>query len=136
MLHVGSVDLSFKHQNMLGGYVDCCGNFHFSSVWYSANKLKLDLKIIIIYLHKHCVSYTAVGEDYLPMNSVTFSFSMNSPLQTVCKQVTLIDDNIVEDEETFQVTLDSVTPGVVIDSPDVQTIYIFDNDSMYTTLHM
>jgi hypothetical protein len=62
------------------------------------------------------------------MNSVTFSFSMNSPLQTVCEQVTLIDDNIVEDEETFQVTLDSVTPGVVIDSPDVQTIYIVDND--------
>ena len=70
------------------------------------------------------------------MNSVTFSFSMNSPLQTVCEQVTLIDDNIVEDEETFQVTLDSVTPGVVIDSPDVQTIYIVDNDGMYTTLHM
>ena len=101
-------------------------------MWYSTNIFKLDLKIIYTCTN-NCI---AVGEDYLPMNSVTFSFSMNSPLQTVCEQVTLIDDNIVEDEETFQVTLDSVTPGVVIDSPDVQTIYIVDNDGMYTSLHI
>ena len=63
-----------------------------------------------------------------------FAFSKNSSNQTVCKPLTLIDDDFVEDVENFHVTFDSVTPGVVFDSQDNATIYIVDNDGMHTTL--
>ena len=80
--------------------------------------------------------YPAVVDDYLPITSFTITFSTIVPRRTVCEQVTLIDDNIVEATESFQFSFDSVTPGVVIDSPDITTINILDNDGMDTKLYV
>ena len=58
------------------------------------------------------------------------TFSNITPRQTVCELITLIDDNIVEVTEFFQVGFDAVTPGVVIGSPNVTTVFIEDNDGI------
>ena len=75
--------------------------------------------------------YPAAVDDYLPITSFTITFSTIVPRRTVCEQVTLIDDNIVEATESFQFSFDAVTPGVVIDSPDITTINIVDNDGIH-----
>ena len=77
-----------------------------------------------------------VIDDYLPLVSFTMTFSNITPRQTVCELITLIDDNIVEVTESFQVRFDAVTPGVVIGSPNVTTVFIEDNDGMDIRLYL
>ena len=72
----------------------------------------------------------SVIDDYLPLISFTMTFSNMTPQQTVCVPIKLIDDNTVEATESFQVVFDAVTPGVVIGSPDITTIFIEDNDGI------
>ena len=75
---------------------------------------------------------SAVDDDYLPLISFTMTFSNITPRQTVCEIITLIDDNDVEATESFPVTFDAVTSGVVIVSPDFTTVFIEDNDGIAT----
>ena len=51
----------------------------------------------------------------------------------MCALFTIVDDKIIEDEESFPVSIESVspTPGVVIGAQDVTTVFIVDNDSKY-----
>ena len=53
-------------------------------------------------------AFSAVGVDYAPFSElVTFPASTSVGMQ--CRDVTLLDDNVEEDDETFQVQIrDSV----------------------------
>ena len=65
-----------------------------------------------------------------PSNGVlTFNIgSMNA--QTQCTTFNIIDDDVLEGDENFQVSLDSPTGGANLDEPISATVTIADNDSM------
>ena len=73
---------------------------------------------------------SAVGEDYEAVDSVTVSF-VPSGEAVVCLPVTLLDDTLLEGEESFPLQIDSVspTPGVVAGDRDTTTLRIIDDDS-------
>lgn len=48
----------------------------------------------------------------------------------VCADITIIEDRVLEDEETFSVVLDSSDPSVGV-SPNVALVIILDNDGEY-----
>ena len=54
-------------------------------------------------------------------------YSPSGELQTVCTNVTAIDDDLLEDIETYCLTLNSVDPNVIIDSDSAVTCVIIDN---------
>ena len=67
----------------------------------------------------------------MPVNSETVIFSPGGA-KVVCITLDLFDDDILEEEESFSLTIDSVspTPGVVIGTLDSTTVFIRDIDSM------
>ena len=73
---------------------------------------------------------TAVVDDYMAVTSETVVFVPNGD-DVVCLPVTLLDDNLLEGEESFPLQIDSVspTPGVVTGDRDTTTVRILDNDS-------
>ena len=72
------------------------------------------------------------GADYGPIDSRPLTF-VPGGTKVMCALFTIVDDKIIEDEESFLVSIESVspTPGVVIGAQDVTTILIVDNDSKY-----
>ena len=56
-------------------------------------------------------------------------FSVGVPdSQELCYLLTLIDDDIIEEEEYFSIEIVSVSQGAVVGSPNVTNINIIDND--------
>ena len=49
--------------------------------------------------------------------------------QQVCATFTVIDDQLLEGDESFDVSLDSPTGGANLDEPMTATVTIVDNDS-------
>ena len=51
----------------------------------------------------------------------------------MCVSIEIIDDNILEVEQSFRVSLSSVTPNVfsVADDGSVSTVIIVDNEGVY-----
>ena len=69
------------------------------------------------------------GEDYLPVN-VGVVFSVGVPVsQEVCYPVTLINDNIAEEEEEFFIAIISTSQGTALGAPNVTNVVITDTDS-------
>ncbi len=79
-----------------------------------------------------------VGIDYVDISQVvdTFSITIIPPpsgrrkraaLSTQCTNLTLLADAILEDDESFAVTLGSTDSGVTVD-PAPLTVTILDND--------
>ena len=66
------------------------------------------------------------GEDYM-MSAGTLTFGDGVMNQSFT--VNIIDDQVVEDEETFLVSLSNATDGAVITSPANTVVTINDNDS-------
>ncbi len=66
------------------------------------------------------------GSDYVsgPSDVIFYSGSNNS---TACVNITILDDNALELEQTFTVTLTTSDPDVLLGS-DVTTVTITDND--------
>lgn len=73
--------------------------------------------------------YTALeGFDYVAM-AYTKSFpigSMNSA--TLCVNITIVDDEVLEENQEFFVSLSTKDPGVILESSET-IITIMDNDS-------
>lgn len=87
-----------------------------------------------------CHFSIAVGVDYQPVVSATVTFETGDSEQSQekCLPVTLVEDDIAEGEEFFRVTIasvspgsDTVSPGVLIVTPNVTNVIIMDNDSMF-----
>ena len=63
------------------------------------------------------------------MNTVTFSAGVNSSQLNIV----ITDDNILEDDETFNLTIDQFTlpDGVVVADPSQVTVAIVDDDGEF-----
>ena len=65
------------------------------------------------------------GNDY-----IATSYNITIPSQTthVLFNISIIDDNILEDTENFTVTIMSSQPSITVNTPDQTTIIIVDDD--------
>ena len=73
------------------------------------------------------------NSDYLPLNqTLVFGPVANNPSQ--CVMVTVEDDEILEDSETFSVTLNTGDPDIILSPPS--TVTILDNDCKEYILHV
>ena len=58
-------------------------------------------------------------------NAVTFSIG-----STIASfDITIIDDNVFEDDETFNISITSITNGHIVGTPAVATVTIIDTTS-------
>lgn len=70
---------------------------------------------------------TAVGRDYEAV-SQSLTFNANTPLD--CFNTSTVDDDILEDDETYRLMLTTDEPGVVLD-PDMTVVTIANNDGRH-----
>ena len=66
-------------------------------------------------------------QDFMTVSSRTVSFQPSSASELQCSEIQIIDDNILESTENFQVILNSSDRAVEID-PSTADINILDND--------
>ena len=64
-------------------------------------------------------------EDY---NASPMTLEFSSSVMSITVPVTIVDDDILENPETFSAVLTTGDPSVLLD-PDVATVTINDNDS-------
>lgn len=60
---------------------------------------------------------------------MTYELSLSSHSTTLCREITIINDKMLEDNETFTVQLSSNNPNVNVTLPQ-STVTIIDDDSM------
>ena len=78
------------------------------------------------------------GSDYTAVSSsLTFPATTSSDDAMQCINVSITDDSVFEDPETFTVTVTTTTPRVTVGN-DNTTVTITDNESQYvlTTLQV
>ena len=49
----------------------------------------------------------------------------------VCHNITVLDEMIVEDSETFTITVETFNPNDMITEPSTATVTVMDDDSKY-----
>ena len=95
-------------------------------------------KLCHVYVH-HCILTVAGEQDYDPITPFNSPLTepFNNGTQTQCFNITIIDDNLNEQNESFilMVTLFDDTQPIII-SPNVSIIAIVDNDSKSHTLSL
>ena len=69
------------------------------------------------------------GEDFISA-SIEVEFPESNDAQVQCANFTIIDDDIAESEELFDVILTTQSPGVDLGVPTVAFVTIIDNDGM------
>ena len=86
--------------------------------------------VVLKYIYcDHTLYIPLAGTDYTAvMDDLTFSASVNQ----VCREVSTIEDDILEDDEQFRLTLTTTESRVIIDSPEA-TVTIANDESMYYT---
>ena len=62
--------------------------------------------------------------DYEP---ITVDLTFNEAVSRACAEVTIVDDDVFEEDETFDVTL-TTTDGDITLNPDSGTVTITDQD--------
>ena len=86
--------------------------------------------IITLQPHTHLSMYLPAGVDYTSIRGTRLVFSETSTRQ--CVDVSITDDDILEEDEDFTATLvDMPSEGIVID-PDEATIVIVDDTGAYS----
>ena len=70
------------------------------------------------------------GEDYSIQTTVVFYIPISNG-STSCASVTIFDDEIFEEDETFNVTIDSTSIDEIDLALDVLSITITDDESMH-----
>ena len=70
------------------------------------------------------------GADYGAIDSTSLTF-VPGGMKVLCATFIIVNDTIVEMEESFAVVIESVspTPGVIIGARNVTDVFIQDNDS-------
>ena len=79
-----------------------------------------------VYLLQHQFYFTATV-DYSPVNQ-NLTFSSN---ELMCVDVVVFGDAVLEDTETFQISLTSYDPFVLVGDVGVASIIISDNDGKF-----
>ena len=70
---------------------------------------------------------TISDEDFHPFTTELIYTLSLEPNQTLCVNITIVDDSILENEEYFTVSISSTDSSVITGPP--ATIIIIDNDS-------
>ena len=70
--------------------------------------------------------YYAADDDYAVLGD-NLRFEQGSPQQ--CRNISIVDDRVLESDEVFSVILTTVDLSVVL-SPNITTVLIMDNDGM------
>ena len=76
------------------------------------------------------VTATGGGVDYTPVGSVTVTFIAGQDY--IEKTITIHGDSLLEDIETFTITLENPDANGVVDKPSVATVFIIDQTSTVT----
>ena len=70
--------------------------------------------------------------DFSPLENevlvIPFTTAINN---SVCRDVNVTDDMIVEDNETFTITIETSNPNDVIMGPSIAIVTIVDDDGKY-----
>ena len=67
--------------------------------------------------------------DYIPVLNYYFNFSQGMiENETLCTNVTIIDDDVVENDEGFNIVLSTDDPSVQLKNPFIATIVIINNN--------
>ena len=74
-------------------------------------------------------SYAGANDFSLLANEVLTIPSTAAVSTAVCRDITVPDDMIVEDSETFTISVETSNPNDVIMGPSTATVTIVDNDS-------
>ena len=69
-------------------------------------------------------------DDYTLVNSLLNFTSGSSNNATKCQDITISDDIVIEDNQTFTVTLSTTDPDVLL-GESLLTISIIDNDGQF-----
>ena len=78
---------------------------------------------------------SASSSDYLVLNNPLVTFSPGSPT-TQRRNITIVDDDIVENLEFFTVRLQAVSDNVLISPSASAVISITDNDGEYGNMRL
>lgn len=68
--------------------------------------------------------------DFVSDENNVFTFTLNNFKESVCINITIEDDNVLEDKEYFELSLFSPDPRVIF-KEQVSTVCIVDNDCEY-----
>ena len=96
----------------------------------------LILASMIIMLYLHWYPFAGV-EDYSPVSNIELLFQPASASQPQCVDIQLVDDSVLENNETFLVTLSS-SDSAVLTNPNAATVTINNDDGkmlQYTLQH-
>lgn len=75
------------------------------------------------------------GSDYSPLVNSPLYFEAGSPLNSVrCVNITVIDDDIVEPDQTFDVSLSTMDPVYLTPISNAIVVIATDNDSKPKTV--
>ena len=73
--------------------------------------------------------YLVAGEDYIPLKSSTLSFAIGSnDGSTACRNITIIDDDSFEKNETFYLTVTVAEENIRILEPSNILVTILDDE--------
>ena len=78
----------------------------------------------------HIIVTAVAGSDYTPVSMPLEFPAGSSHGDTQCIDVVILDNSILEDNETFTVMLDVITSHVM-EGTSLTTVTIHDNDSEY-----
>ena len=80
--------------------------------------------LMILYASLTCTD----GDDFVGVSPTNIELTPSNINMLICVNITIIDDDIVEDEETFSCVLSSNDSAVVF-SPNTSVVTIIDDDS-------
>ena len=89
--------------------------------------MKANYCIIAVLVDKSGLFSFAEGGDFTTLSIV---LTFDPATSRLCKNITITDDNVPENDETFTVIL--TDSGITL-SPDTATVTIVDNDGMCTS---
>ena len=96
--------------------------------------MKQNFYLEIIRMITFTFSCTGVNDFSLFANEVLTIPSTATVSTAVCRNITVLADMIVEDNETFTITVETSNPNDVIIGPSTATITIVDDDSKSSDL--
>ena len=78
-----------------------------------------------------CIIFAVAGDDFTTPDpfSVTFDASL-MPSTSACVSIFTVDDNDLEADHNFIVSIDSTTPSITVGTPSSVTATLIDNEGM------
>ena len=77
----------------------------------------------------------STDNDYEPLENFPLYYEAGSPLNSErCVDIPILDDDVVENDQSFEVSLTSDDPVFLTPIPQAEVVIATDNDSKNTTI--